>query len=74
MIEVRSQFLLDQFFEDADVFCLQNIDCDDISPVTSKQKTVDGERGLGHLLRVTPLCHVTLTGCGLVRGALNEVG
>ena len=63
MIEVRSQFLLDQFFEDADVFCLQNIDCDNISRVTSKQKTVDGERGLRHLL-VTPLCHVTLTGCG----------
>ena len=48
MIEARRLFLLDQVFEDADVFVIQNLDCEDRKPV-SNNKAVDGEklRGIG---------------------------
>jgi len=49
MIEARGLFLLDQAFEDADVFGLQNLHREDFQRVTSKNKTVEGEklRGIG---------------------------
>ena len=45
MIKARGQCLLDQAFEDADIFGLQNLDREYFWRVTSKKKAVDGERG-----------------------------
>lgn len=41
MIEVTRLFLLDQVFKDADVFGLQNLDCEEFRRVTSKNKAVE---------------------------------
>ena len=51
MIEARGLLLLDQVFEDADVFGLQNLDREDLTPlpIDSENETVEGEklRGIG---------------------------
>ena len=51
MIEARGLFLLDQFFEDADVFGLQNLDSEDLTRllIDSENETVEREklRGIG---------------------------
>ena len=43
MIEARELFLLDQVFEDADVFGLQNLDREDLIrlPIDSENGTVE---------------------------------
>jgi len=46
MIEARGLFLLDQVFEDADVFGLQNLDREDFRRVASKNKAVE-RKGTG---------------------------
>ena len=50
MIKVRGLFLLDQVFEDADVFGLRYLDSKRLIQLVTENKAVEGEklRGVGH--------------------------